>query len=338
MARVAVLRLGHRPQRDKRVTTHVCLVARAFGANEVIVSSSDSVLERTVQDIVSRFGGTFSIKTGVNWMKYLESFHGTKVHLTMYGIPVQDIINEIPRERDILIVVGSEKVPGEVYRMVDYNVAITNQPHSEVAALAVFLDRYFGGEELNKKFMGIMRVVPSRNGKNLKVFTREECLKVLRDQGADEKLVEHSLAVAEFAVRIGKICGADLPLLECGAILHDIGRVKDNSVSHGVTGATILRSLGYPEDLVNIVKRHVGGGIDPEEASRLGIPEIDLIPETLEEKIVCQADNLISGTKKIGLENVLDYYRKKGLTKSVERIRNLHRYLSDLAGIDLDEV
>ncbi|MGC9138072.1 MAG: tRNA (cytidine(56)-2'-O)-methyltransferase [Thermoplasmata archaeon] len=338
MSRVEILRLGHRPQRDKRVTTHVCLVARAFGADEVIISTRDENIEKTVNDITSRFGGSFSVKSGVNWKKYIESFNGVKVHLTMYGIPIQDIINEIPRDRDMLVIVGSEKVPGEVYRMVDFNVAITNQPHSEVAALAIFLDRYFGGEELKRKFRGIMRVVPSRDGKNVKVFTREECLNLMRSLGAEDKLINHSTAVADFALKIGRMCNADLPLLECGAILHDIGRIRDNSVSHGITGAAILRSMGYPEDLVNIVKRHVGGGIDQEEAQRLGLPETDLMPETIEEKIVCQADNLISGTRKIKLEDILDYYRKKGLNKSVERIRYLHRYLSDLIGMDLDEL
>jgi tRNA (cytidine56-2'-O)-methyltransferase len=338
MVRISVLRLGHRPQRDKRVTTHVCLVSRAFGADEILVNTRDAELEKTVNDITERFGGNFTIKTGINWKKYMQSFEGVKVHLTMYGIPVQDIISEIPKDRDLLIIVGSEKVPGEVYKMADFNVAITNQPHSEVSALAIFLDRYFEGNELKKRFNGIMRVVPSKNGKNVKIFTRDECIKVLKEQGADEKLIDHSIAVADLALKIGVLCNADLPLLECGAILHDIGRTRDNSVSHGITGALILRSLGYPEDIVNIVKRHVGGGIESEEAIKLGLPETDLIPETIEEKIVCQADNLISGTKKIKLENILDYYRKKGLIRSVERIRSINRYPSDLIGKDLDEL
>ncbi|MEM0150886.1 MAG: tRNA (cytidine(56)-2'-O)-methyltransferase [Thermoplasmata archaeon] len=334
--KVSVLRLGHRPQRDKRVTTHVCLVARAFGAECVYVTTKDKELEKTINDITFRFGNSFEIKTGVNWKKIMEEFNGIKVHLTMYGIPLQRVIDELPREKDVLVIVGAEKVPGEVYVKSDFNVAVSNQPHSEVAALAIFLDRYFKGKELEKKFMGRMRVVPSKVGKNVKIFTKEECLKVLKESGADEKLIIHSLAVADFATKIGELCNADIPLLECGAILHDIGRVKVNDISHGIVGAEMLRSLGYPEDLINIVKRHVGGGIDEEEAEKLGLKEKDLIPQTLEEKIVCHSDNLISGNKKINLEEILDYYRKKGLYKSVERIRDMHRYLSDLIGKDLD--
>ncbi|HTD81758.1 MAG TPA: tRNA (cytidine(56)-2'-O)-methyltransferase, partial [Thermoplasmata archaeon] len=64
---IAVLRLGHRPARDKRVTTHVALTARAFGADAVFVSTRDAGLERTLHALVARFGGTFEVRTGVPW-------------------------------------------------------------------------------------------------------------------------------------------------------------------------------------------------------------------------------------------------------------------------------
>jgi len=335
---ITVLRLGHRPERDKRVTTHVSLVARALGADRVVISRKDPSIEKTVNDVVSRFGNSFKIDSGVNWKKYIQNFEGVKVHLTMYGIPLQEIDEKIPRDRDILIIVGAEKVPSDVYKMVDFNVAITNQPHSEVAALSIFLDRYFKGEELKKKFRGIMRVVPAQNGKNLKVFTREECLRVLKSIGMDEKLIAHSIAVANLSIEIGKRCNADIPLLECGALFHDMGRVRENGIAHGIIGAKMVLDLGYPQEVANIVKRHVGGGLTPEEAKNLGLTETDLMPETLEEKIVCHADNLIKKDKKIKLEKVLEEYRKMNLHNQVERIRSIHRYLSDLIGMDIDEL
>lgn len=335
---ITVLRLGHRPERDKRVTTHVCLVARALGANGVIISTKDESIEESVKDVVNRFGGEFFIQSGINWKNYIKNFNGVKVHLTMYGIPIQEIISKIPRDKDILIIVGSEKVPSEVYQMADFNVAITNQPHSEVAGLAIFLDRFFDGKELYKNFKGIMRVVPSERGKNMKIFTEEECVKVLKNLGMDQKLIDHSLAVKKLSIEIGKRCGADIPLLECGSLFHDIGRIRINDISHGIVGAKIVLELGYPKEVANIVKRHVGGGISSDEAKALGLNEYDLMPETIEEKIVCHADNLIKKDKKIKLEAVLEEYRKKGLHNQVERIRNLHRELSDLINMDIDDI
>jgi tRNA (cytidine56-2'-O)-methyltransferase len=85
----------------------------------------------------------------------------------MYGLPFEKNVGKIRKmDKDVLVVVGSEKVPGEVYRLCDYNLGVTSQPHSEVAALAVFLDRFFAGKELGKNFDGWkIRVTPCARGK-----------------------------------------------------------------------------------------------------------------------------------------------------------------------------
>ena len=163
---ITVLRLGHRPARDKRVTTHVALTARAFGAQKVLVDARDPVLEKTVRGLVRRFGGPFEVETGVPWRRVLKEFAGTKVHLTMYGLHLDDVLPRIPRE-NLLVIVGAEKVPAEVYRLSDLNVAVGSQPHSEVAALAVFLDRLLEGEGLQREFKGRLRIRPSARGKDV---------------------------------------------------------------------------------------------------------------------------------------------------------------------------
>lgn len=163
---ITVLRLGHRPARDKRVTTHVALTARAFGADRILVSTRDPMLERTVRDVVRRFGGPFEIETGVSWRRALREWPGTKAHLTMYGRPLDEVLPKIPRD-GLLIVVGAEKVPRAVFDLVDWNVAVGNQPHSEVAALAVFLDRLLGGAGLRLEFRGRLRIRPSAGGKEM---------------------------------------------------------------------------------------------------------------------------------------------------------------------------
>ena len=163
---ITVLRLGHRPARDKRVTTHVALTARAFGADAVLVSTRDPGLERSIRGVVRRFGGTFRIETGVAWRRILNEWQGTKVHLTMYGERLEQVLPRIPRE-NLLIVVGAEKVPRELFDLVDWNVAVGNQPHSEVAALAIFLDRLLGPSALGREFAGPLRIRPSPRGKDV---------------------------------------------------------------------------------------------------------------------------------------------------------------------------
>lgn len=169
MTEVWVLRLGHRPGRDQRVTTHVGLAARALGARGMYLASRDPGIVEGIRDVVRRFGGDFYIQDGVPWKKILKEWKesgGTVVHLTMYGEPVQELESRLREFDRILVVVGAEKVPAEIFALADYNVAITNQPHSEVAGLAVFLDRLFMGEELGREFPGgRVRVIPSPRGK-----------------------------------------------------------------------------------------------------------------------------------------------------------------------------
>lgn len=163
---IVVLRLGHRPERDQRVTTHVALTARALGADEVWVATEDEGLERTVEGVVERFGGRFRIRTGVDWRKAVKAWKGDVVHLTMYGQRLSEALPRIKSKR-LMIVVGAEKVPRELYDLATHNVSVGNQPHSEVAALAIFLDRYTGGKSLDRDFRGRLRIVPNPRGKTV---------------------------------------------------------------------------------------------------------------------------------------------------------------------------
>lgn len=148
------------------MTTHVALTARALGADEMWVSTPDPVLERTVEGVVARFGGRFRVRTGVDWRKAMKDWKGEVVHLTMYGERLSEALPTI-KAKNLLLVVGAEKVPREVYDLADRNVSVGNQPHSEVAALAIFLDRYTGGKALEKDFRGRLRIVPNPRGKTV---------------------------------------------------------------------------------------------------------------------------------------------------------------------------
>ncbi|MDI6708808.1 MAG: tRNA (cytidine(56)-2'-O)-methyltransferase [Candidatus Thermoplasmatota archaeon] len=167
--KISVLRLGHRPQRDKRVTTHVCLVARAFGASEVFVTTKDLKLKESIEKVKAKFGDDLKLLFCKNWQELVKNWDGIKVHLTMYGEHINEALQKIPQDKDLLVIVGAEKVPSAVFELADLNIAVGNQPHSEVAALAVFLDRFLKGEELYKDFKGArIKIIPTKRGKNIR--------------------------------------------------------------------------------------------------------------------------------------------------------------------------
>ncbi|MGB9915130.1 MAG: tRNA (cytidine(56)-2'-O)-methyltransferase [Candidatus Bathyarchaeales archaeon] len=173
--KIVVLRWGHRPQRDARLTTHVALTARALGASGFLLSDIvDEKIKVTIEKVTRNWGGKFFFEMGTPWKKAVSSWKakgGIVVHLTVYGENIQtsDVLERIRNLRKpIMVLVGSQKVPKEFYskEISDFNVAIGNQPHSECAALAVFLDRFFEGTELAKDFTKAnITVIPQKRGK-----------------------------------------------------------------------------------------------------------------------------------------------------------------------------
>lgn len=173
MSETCILRLDHRRRRDARITTHVCLTARAFGASKVILSGDDDKkLMENVNDVINRWGGDFRVEYRKTWQNLLTEWKkngGEIIHLTMYGEPVQEAIGTIKNSgKDKLVVVGGSRVPSQVYQEADWNISVTTQPHSEVSALALFLHMYYDGEELVKEFKGgKLKVIPSSHGKKI---------------------------------------------------------------------------------------------------------------------------------------------------------------------------
>ncbi len=170
---VEVLRLDHRRVRDARITTHVCLTARALGASGVYLSGDrDKKLMENVKDVAKRWGGEFHLEYRKGWENLLNEWKnkgGEIVHLTMYGEQVQDVTPQIQNSpKNKLVVVGGSRVPSKVYQEADWNVSVTTQPHSEVSSLAIFLHMLFEGKELELEFEGgDMKVLPSKKGKNV---------------------------------------------------------------------------------------------------------------------------------------------------------------------------
>jgi tRNA (cytidine56-2'-O)-methyltransferase len=189
---VRVLRLDHRPIRDKRITTHLILAARAFGALGAIYSGKrDLNMEETVSDVIANWGGPFSLNHTNNWRKTITGFKGKVIHLTMYGLPIQEIINSIKEDpSEKLVIVGGKKVSREVYDLTDWNISVTQQPHSEVSALAVFLHELFEGEELTGRYQGAkLRIIPREQGKLVKKSPKKKIEEGLRFKSHDGAVI-----------------------------------------------------------------------------------------------------------------------------------------------------
>ena len=130
----------------------------------------------------------------------------------------------------------------------------------------------------------------------------------------------------------------DIDLLRAGAFLHDIGRSVDHSIMHAVIGASIAADLGQPREVVEIIRKHVGAGLDEQDVIEMGLPKGNYIPDTIEQKIVCHADNMVSDNKFVPHTYSVDRLMHKGSVRGARRIADLHKELSELYGEDLDSL
>lgn len=168
--------------------------------------------------------------------------------------------------------------------------------------------------------------------------TPEECIKMLKQTGCTDEVIRHSKAVRTIAIKIAKAAGANIQLVESGALLHDIGRSKTHGIRHVIEGVKIGKKLGLPLEILNIIERHIGAGLSSEEAKKLGLPKKNYIPLTLEEKIVCHADNLVDNNKKRKIEDEVERAIDKGHSEYARRLVALNKELSDICGFDVNKI
>jgi tRNA (cytidine56-2'-O)-methyltransferase len=165
---VSVLRIGHRAGRDPRLTTHLALTARAFGAERMLLHPPDPELAARIARVAAQWGGSFDVVGTDEWKSWVRSFDGTVVHLTMYGEPLARVLPRLRTARRVLLVVGGAKVPAELYRLATCNVAVGHQPHSEAAAVAVVLAELRGVPGPRPPRGARQAVVPRARGKRIR--------------------------------------------------------------------------------------------------------------------------------------------------------------------------
>ncbi|MFH1849830.1 MAG: HDIG domain-containing metalloprotein [archaeon] len=162
----------------------------------------------------------------------------------------------------------------------------------------------------------------------------KEAQDLLRKHATDSRsyraVLAHSKAVRDIAVKDARsIPGADVQLVGMGAMLHDIGRFRyppgKGSIRHGLAGGRILRAEGLYK-IARIAERHVGAGLTLSDIKEQGLdlPIGRYVPRTIEEKVVCNADNLVSGDRRVSVETAVGRYRDELGEKYAERVSRLY--------------
>jgi uncharacterized protein len=135
-------------------------------------------------------------------------------------------------------------------------------------------------------------------------------------------LIDHGRAVSRKAVQIaGRMTNVvpDISFIKESAMLHDIGIFMVHApelgcfgnhpyVCHGYLGSLLLTDLGLPRH-ARVCENHVGVGLSRQDilCNQLPLPARDMMPETLEERIICYADKFFSkNTKRSNQEKSID--------------------------------
>ncbi|HKM08891.1 MAG TPA: HDIG domain-containing protein [Candidatus Methanomethylophilaceae archaeon] len=166
-----------------------------------------------------------------------------------------------------------------------------------------------------------------------------KCISILKNAGCSPRIILHCRTVKAVADIISEnIPEADLDLVSSGALLHDLGRARDHTIMHAVIGAIMAEELGLPSEIVEIIRRHTGAGLDQQDIDEFGMPPGDYFPRTIEQKIVAEADNLVSDSILVSHHVAAEKLIWKDAPRGAERVYALHKELSEMAGFDLDKI
>ncbi|MFO8020402.1 MAG: HDIG domain-containing protein [Promethearchaeia archaeon] len=176
---------------------------------------------------------------------------------------------------------------------------------------------------------------------NIALPSKRTALKLLRKHNIGISIRQHSIKVANTAkdlmsrIKNPKKLEINKDLVIIGALLHDLGRSKTHTLKHGYLGGKIVKKLGYSESLSRICETHILGGLDKEEAKKANLPPKDFFPEKIEEKIVCLADKMTMGDKRVSVEERFKYWFSKHgkselLLKSKKRVEQIKEEIETL--------
>lgn len=167
--------------------------------------------------------------------------------------------------------------------------------------------------------------------------SEEEAISLHRKCGSNAIIIEHCRTVAKVSMILAEGFRSrgvvvDVKAVKAGALLHDLGRSRVQTVKHGFVGAELIENEGVDKKVVEIVRRHVGAGISPEEARSLGLPPFDYVPKTLEERIVCFSDKMVDSSTVRPFDREVERFTKE--SHDVKRLLSLKQGLQELLGKD----
>jgi uncharacterized protein len=162
---------------------------------------------------------------------------------------------------------------------------------------------------------------------NMEKITEKQAVQLLKKYSPSSKdfkaVLAHAKAVQKVALKICKKVKCDAGFVKTACLLHDIGRFQTvKAVKHGIVGAKILKEEGLPKHAL-VAEKHLGAGITKQEAKKLKLPAKDYLPKTIEEKIVCHADNLVFNVRIGTLKEAVERYNKELGTKCGSRVKKL---------------
>ena len=152
----------------------------------------------------------------------------------------------------------------------------------------------------------------------------------------------HSECVMQKALRCAKYCTLDIDIdfVAEAALLHDIGIFRCNApdiycvgdlpyICHGIEGRKILEQEGLDRHAL-VCERHTGAGLSIDNIinQHLPLPHRDMLPQSIEEQLVCYADKFFSKsdnlTEEKSVELVMRQMKKFG-DDSLQRFLAMHR-------------
>ncbi len=157
-------------------------------------------------------------------------------------------------------------------------------------------------------------------------------------------LMQHSSQVADKAIDVAQKCRikVDFDFIYEATMLHDIGIIHTHApsifcngtlkyITHGIIGREMLLSAHLPTHAL-VCERHTGAGISVEDiiAGNLPLPHRDMLPISIEEKIICYADKFYSKSTP-EIEKTIPQIRKemeKYGAQSLARFEALHTLFS----------
>ncbi|UCG78902.1 MAG: HDIG domain-containing protein [Nitrospirota bacterium] len=137
-------------------------------------------------------------------------------------------------------------------------------------------------------------------------MTYETALELIAKYGNGLPWTDHCVAVSKLAVHLGEhlpdTANIDVDFLRSASLVHDIGRYRDHHpIIHGVEGFRLLSGLGYAREAF-ICASHTLHGLKRTDAVKYGLPDMDFIPGTLEEKLIAISDSLMDHTSPTTLD------------------------------------